>query len=278
MKQPQGYEIKGKENLICRLKKILYCLKQDPRQWYLKFDRFMIEQGYSRCHSNDCVYFKKLENGSYIILLLYVDGMLVAGSNMQDINVLKKKLSNSFAMKDLGATKKILGMRITRDNKYIKLTLSQGEYIEKVLERFRMQNEKPISTPLTNHFKLTKEMCPKTQEEIEYMSRVPYSSTVGNLMYVMVCTRPDIAHAMGVVSRYMKNPGKEHWEAVKWILRYFGGTTTHTLCFEGSGIVLQGCVDSDMAGDKDTMRSTTSYGFTKGGTILSWILKMQKVV
>jgi hypothetical protein len=65
-------------------------------------------------------------------------------------------------MKDLGATKKILGMRRTRDKKICKLTLSQGEYIEKVLEMFRMQNEKPISTPLATHFKLTKEMCPKT--------------------------------------------------------------------------------------------------------------------
>ena len=86
---------------------------------------------------------------------------------MKDVNVLKKKLSNSFAMKDLGATKKILGMRITRDRKNHKLTLSQGEYIEKVLERFRMQNAKLVSTPLASHFKLTKAMCPKTQEEIE---------------------------------------------------------------------------------------------------------------
>jgi hypothetical protein len=162
MQQPQGYEVKGKENLVCRLKKSLYGLKQAPRQWYLKFDRFMTEQGYSRCHSDHCVYFKKLENGSFIILLLYVDDMLVAGSNMQDINVLKKKLANSFAMKDLGAAKKILGMRITRDRKNRKLTLSQGEYTEKVLERFRMQNAKPVSTPLAIHFKLTKEMCPKT--------------------------------------------------------------------------------------------------------------------
>jgi hypothetical protein len=160
---------------------------------------------------------EKLENGSFIIFLLYVDDMLVAGTNMQDINVLKKKLANSFAMKDLGAAKKILGMRIIRDRKNHKLTLSQGEYTEKVLERFRMQNAKPVSTPLASHFKLTKEMCPKTQEEIEYMSRVPYSSAVGSLMYAMVCTRPDIAHAMGVVSRYMNNPGKEHWEAVKCI-------------------------------------------------------------
>jgi hypothetical protein len=84
----------------------------------------MIEQGYSRCHSDHCVYFKKIENGSFIILLLYVDDMLVAGTNMQDINVIKNKLANSFAMKDLGATKKILVMRITRDMKNRKLTLS----------------------------------------------------------------------------------------------------------------------------------------------------------
>jgi hypothetical protein len=76
--------------------------------------------------------------------------------------VLKNKLANPFAIKDLGAAKKILGMRITRDMKNCKLTLSQGEYIEKLLERFRMQNGKPISTPLASHLKLTKEMCCKT--------------------------------------------------------------------------------------------------------------------
>ena len=122
----------------------------------------MTEQGYDRCHSNHCVYFKRIDNERYIILLSYVDDMLVAGSNMQDINVLKRKLAKSFAMKDLGAAKQILGMRITRDKKNRKLTLSQGEYIEKVLQRFRMQNAKLVSTPLANHFKLSKEMCPKT--------------------------------------------------------------------------------------------------------------------
>jgi hypothetical protein len=134
--------------------------------------------------------------------------MLVAGSNMYYINVLKKKLYNSFAMKDLGVTNKILGMRITRDRKNRKLTFSQGEYIEKALERFRMKNAKPMSINLASHFKLTKEMCPKTQQEIEYMSRVPYSLVVVNLMYVMVCTRLDIVHAVGFVRRYMNNLGK----------------------------------------------------------------------
>ena len=83
-----------------------------------------MEQGYSRCHSNHCVYFKKLDGGSYIILLLYVDDMLFAGCNMQKMNVLKRKLANSFVMKDFGVAKQILGMRITRDRKNHKLTLS----------------------------------------------------------------------------------------------------------------------------------------------------------
>ena len=105
MQHPQGYEVKGKDNLVCRLKKRLYGLNQDPRQWYFKFDKFMTKQGYSRCHSDRYVYFKRLDNRRYIILLLYVDDMFVTGSNMQDINVLKRKLAKSFAMKDLGVAK-----------------------------------------------------------------------------------------------------------------------------------------------------------------------------
>ena len=180
-------------------------------------------------------------------------------------------------MKDLGSTKQILGMRIIRDKKNLKLTLSLSEYKEKVLEIFRMHDAKPVNTHLANHFKLTKEMCPKTQEEINYMSKVPYS-VVGSLMYAIVCTRPDIAHAVGVVRRYMNDLGKENWMVVKWILRYLRGITSHALCFGGSSTVLQGYVDSDMAGDKDSRRSTTWYVFIMGGTIVSWILKLQKVV
>jgi len=156
MHQPRGYEVKGNENFVCKSKNIFYGLKKAPRQWYLNFERFLTEKGYSRCHSNHYVYFKRLENGSCMILLLYVDDMFIARSIMQDINVLKKKLANSFVMKHFDAANKILGMRITRDKKNRKLTLSQDQYIEKVLERFRMKNEKLVSTPLANHFKLTK--------------------------------------------------------------------------------------------------------------------------
>ena len=110
------------------------------------------------------------------------------------------------------------------------------------------------------------------------MSKVSYASAVGRLMYAIVCTRPDIAHAVGVVSRYMNNPGKEHWMVVKWILRYLKGTTNQALCFGGSNISLQWYVDADMAGDRDNRRSTTGYVFVVGGTTVSLVSKIQSVV
>ena len=98
--------------------------------------------------------------------------------------------------------------------------------MEKVLQRFSMENAKAVSTPLPGHLKLTKEMCPKIQEEGDKMSKVPYVLAIGSLMYAMVCTRLDIAHVVGFISRHMSHPGIEHWNAVKWILRYLRGTST----------------------------------------------------
>jgi hypothetical protein len=86
--------------------------------------------------------------------------------------------------------------------------------------RFGMNNMKPIQIPLASHFNISSGLCPSNDEEKDYMSRVPYVNVVGSLMYAMVSTRPYISHAVGVVSRYMVNPGKEHWEVVKWVLLY----------------------------------------------------------
>ena len=187
-----------------------------PRQWYLKFDNFMERSGFKRCQMDHCCYLKKFSS-SYIILLLYVDDMLIAGSDMKEISKLKKQMSKEFEMKDLGPARQILGMSITRNKKDGSLTLSQEKYIGKVLERFKMNDEttKPRNTLLGSHLKLTKDQSPKSEEEKSEMAKVPYASAVGSLMYAMVCTRPDIAHAVGVVSRFMSDPGREHWEAVK---------------------------------------------------------------
>ena len=131
---------------------------------------------------------------------------------------------------------------------------------------------------MANHFKLSKEQSPKTAEERDHMALVPYASTVGSLMYAMVCTRPDIAHAVGVVSRYMANPGKEHWEAVKWLLRYLRGTSSTSLCFGKGKVTLQGFVDADLGGDVDSSKSTSGYIYTIGGTTVSCMSRLQKCI
>ena len=225
MEQPEGFKEKGKEDYVCKLKKSLYGLKQAPRQWYKKFEFVMGEQGYKKTTSDHCVFVQKFSDDDFIILLLYVDDMLIIGHNISRINSLKKQLSKSFAMKDLGPAGQILGMKISRDRGAKKLWLSQEKYIEKVLQRFNMDKAKAVSCPIANHFKLSTRQCPSTDREKEEMDRFPYASAVGSLMYAMVCTRPDIAHSVGVVSRFLSNPGKEHWAAVKWILRYLRGTS-----------------------------------------------------
>jgi len=181
-------------------------------------------------------------------------------------------------MKDLGSANKILGIQIHRDRKDRKIWLSQKNYLLKILRRFNMQDCKPSSTPLPINFKLSPSMSPSSEAERMDMSRVPYASAVGSLMYAMICTRPNIAQAVGVVSKFMANPGGEHWSSVKRILRYIKGTSNVALCFGGSRFVFLGYVDSDFAGDIEKRRSTTGYVFTLVGGAVSWLSKLQDVV
>jgi len=204
--------------------------------------------------------------------------MLVVGPNKAQIQELKAQLAREFDMKDLGSANKILGMQIHRDRKDRKIWLSQKNYLLKILRRFNMQDCKPSSTPLPINFKLSSSMSPSSEAERMDMSRVPYASAVGSLMYAMICTRPDIAQAVGVVSRFMANPGGEHCSSVKRILRYIKGTSNVALCFGGSGFVVMAYVDSDFAGDIDKRRSTTGYVFTLAGGAVSWLSKLQDVV
>ena len=233
MQQHEGFEVKGKENFVCKLKKSLYGLKQAPRQWYKKFDSFMMSQGYNRTTSDHCVFTRKFSNDDFIILL-YVDDMLIIGHDSSMIDRLKRELSKSFSMKDLGSVKQILGMKISHDRKNRKLWLSQETYIEKVLERFNMSKAKAVFSPIASHLKLNSKQYPTSEKDMKDMGKVPYASAIGSLMHAIVCIRPNIAHAVGVVSWFLNNHGKEQWEAMKWILRYLRGTFKVCLCF-GSG-------------------------------------------
>ncbi|KAH9706111.1 hypothetical protein KPL70_012113 [Citrus sinensis] len=216
-----------------------------------------------------------------IYLLLYVDDMLIACHEKTEIDKLKGLLSSEFEMKDIGPAKKILGVEIIRNRKVGTMFLTQKDYIEKVLIRFGMNETKPVQTPLASHFKLLAAMCPQTAVEQQEMLKVPYSNAVGNLMHAMMLTRPDISHALSVVSRFMSNPGIDHWRAVKWIMRYLRGTAEYGLLYVGSGDegnIQVGYVDSDFVRDLDKRRSLTGYSFTLGGCTVNWKATLQNVV
>jgi hypothetical protein len=141
-----------------------------------------------------------------------------------------------------------------------------------------MPDAKKLTTPIEPHFTLSSTQCTVTDEDVEYMSRVPYSSVICSLMYAMVCSRPDLSYAMSLVSRYMANPGKEHWKAVHWIFRYLRGTSKACLKFGRTGKGLVGYVDLDYATDFDKRRYLTGYVFTVGDCVVSWRATLQSFV
>ncbi|GJZ86393.1 zinc finger, CCHC-type containing protein [Tanacetum coccineum] len=168
----------------------------------------------------------------------------------------KSLLKKEFGMKELGEAKKILGIEIVRDRSRKILRVSQSGYVSKILNNFRIDNGKLVKMPLGGHFKSSLKDCPVRDCDVERMSKVPYANAVGSLMYLMVCTRPDIAYAVSIVSRYLASPGKNHSEAVKWILKYL----------------------RDYAKDPDKGRSITNYAFLVQGCIVSWKATLQYVV
>ncbi|KAH9667833.1 hypothetical protein KPL70_021191 [Citrus sinensis] len=200
----------------------------------------------------------------------------VAGSES-----VRSEYDSLFEMKDLGSAAKILGMQIKRDRCAKTLFITQSGYLKRVVSRFGMVNSNPVTTPVVAHFKLSKQQEPEEEADIDHIRRISYSSAVGSIMYAMVCTRPDVANGFGLVSRFMGNPGKEHWEAAKWLLRYLKGTEEYGVVFgqvnNASSKVL-GYVDSNFVGDLDKRRSVTSFVFTLCGGAVSWKSTLQSVV
>ncbi|RVW81995.1 Retrovirus-related Pol polyprotein from transposon TNT 1-94 [Vitis vinifera] len=199
MVQPENFESNDSKQLVCRLKRSIYGLKQASRQWYRKFDQ------------------------------------------------------------------------IHRDRSRGILGLSQKAYIDKVLSRFGMSNCAPEDTPVAKGDKFSLHQCPKNELEKKDMEIFPYASAVGSLMYAQVCTRPDIAYIVGMLGRYLSNPGMNHWKKAKRVMRYLQRTKDCMLTYHRSShLEIVGYSDSDFAGCLDSRRSTSGYIFMLAGGAVSW--------
>ncbi|KAA0060254.1 gag/pol protein [Cucumis melo var. makuwa] len=206
------------------------------------------------------------DNLEETIYMQQPEGFIIPGL-LTDI---KQWLATQFQMKDLGEADFVLGIQIFRDRKNKTLALSQASYIDKIVVKYSMQNSKRGLLPFRHEVTLSKEQCPKTPQDVEEMRHIPYASVVGSLMYVMLCIRPDICYAVGIVSRYQSNLGLAHWTAVKTILKYLRRTRDYMLVYGSKDLILTEYTDSDFQTDRDSRKSILGSVFTLNGGAVVW--------
>ena len=261
MDQPDGFVSKGQEGMVCKLLKSLYGLKQAPKQWHEKFDRTLTSAGFVVNEADRCVYYR-YGGAEGVILCLYVDDILIFGTSLNVIKEVKEFLSQNFEMKDLGEADVILNIKLVKEiNGGVILT--QSHYVEKVLSRFGYSDYKPVSTPYDASLILRK-------NKRIMRDQLRYSQIIGSLMYLASATRPDISFAVSKLSRFVSNPGDDHWKALERVMRYLKGTMNYGIHYTGYPRVLEGYSDSNWISDADEIKATSGYVFTLGGGAVSW--------
>ena len=274
LSSPEGLEVNGSRGKVfCKLKKSLYGLRQSPRCWNSTLDAKLREMGFRQTPSDPCMYITSSE-GKPLILAVYVDDIILAGKSEKLISEVKRKLAQYFEVKDLGILHHFLGVKVSYNEETGSVWIGQPRYTEKVLEKFGMDKAKPNKTPVSSSSRLR-----RRNDEEEGVDRSLYQSAVGSSLYLSTRTRLDISFAVSNVAKYCNDPSKEHWIAVKRILRYLNGSTHLGLLYtKQDPKEVIGYSDADWGGDNDDHRSTSGYIFQIGGTAISWSSRKQSSV
>lgn len=250
MEQPPGYVKEGQEHLVCKLKRSLYGLKQSPRCWSTVFRDHMESTGFKQSTADPCVFIKS-EKDDLTIVAVYVDDLIIVSKNPATMKKIKKSLTARFKMKDLGKLSYCLGITVVYDKERKYLLMHQKQYIQSLLENYGLSQAKPAPTPANVSVKLVKDDGVSKPVDPGY-----YQSMVGSLLYAAIATRPDIANAVGAVSKFNLCPTEAHMTAVKRIFRYLKGTINLGLKYKQDNCDLIGLSDADWAGDTDDRHST----------------------
>ena len=274
MQQPPGYE-QG-SGLVCRLHKSIYGLKQAPRAWHTKLNEKLTEMGFTASAADPGLYVLSPPDMSPLYLAVYVDDILPASKSVDLMKEVKSNLMTTFDTRDLGAATQFLGMEIMRDRPGRTLKLSQSQMVTALVDKYDLSHAKPKSTPLVPGTQLS---AAKSDDELLDTTLYHYSELIGSLLYLSVCTRPDIAQAVGALSRFMAKPTAEHWTAAKSVLRYLASTPDIGIVFspDDSDYPVGYC-DASYASDLDTRRSTTGYVFRFHSGAISWSSRLQPTV
>ena len=274
MEEPKGFESKsnGNERKVLKLKKSLYGLKQSGRMWNNLLHSFLVGQGFVRSDVDNCVYTRS-NNSSKTIILIWVDDLIISGSDLAAVEEVKVALSNKFRMKDFGQISEFLGIQFDFSDDGVKL--HQSNYVERILSKFQMSDCNPKFVP-----------CDASAAKIDFVDAQPfednrlYREIVGSLIYLSSCTRPDLAFVLTKLSQCLENPTEAHFKLCKFVLKYLKGSKSKGLIYyRGKGIDLIAYSDSDWGSSSDR-KSISGYCFklNKADSFVSWRTKRQNVV
>ncbi|KAJ9520572.1 hypothetical protein QJQ45_007425 [Haematococcus lacustris] len=271
MHQSAGYE--DGSGRVCRLHRALYGLRQAPRAWHARLKEELEQLGFTASAADSCL-FTMMRGSSKVLLAVYVDDCLLAVSkgDMGTLEWVKQQLAAVFDIHQLGPVEQFLGMRISRDRAARQLVLSQEQYALSVVDRYGLADSRPRAVPLSTAEQLQREGVQQQSE-----GGHSFAEVIGSLQHLAVVSRPDIAHAVGVLAKFMSAPTKEHWRVLRGVLRYVADTAAMGLMY-GASAGLVGFCDADFAGDTDTRRSTTGHVFMLHGGAVSWSSRRQPTV
>jgi hypothetical protein len=256
---------------VIKLQKALYGLKQASRSWWLALSKSLKNFGFKKIECDAGVFMYK-EARNFVIIIVYVDDILLCGSNKPLIMKKKIEFMKKWECRDLGEAKEFLSMKIERIGRSIQI--NQRTYLSKVLKTLDLQNAKSTDTPLPQGYS----PVPSTKTASPELKR-KYQSIIGSLLYLMLGTRPDIAFAVTKMAQFASNPSEEHLKRLMYIGRYLVGTQDYTLTYKGhdnQGLVLY--VDSDWASDPHSRKSVSGYFAQLAGGAVSWTSQSQKSI
>ena len=273
MLPPPGLEHLVKKGNVLRLKKAIYGLKQSPRAWYNKLSTTLNGRGFRKSELDHTLFTLNTPSG-IVVLLVYVDDIIITGSDKEEIQATKDFLKSVFEIKDLGEMKYFLGIEICRSKEG--LFLSQRKYTLDLLKDAGKLDGKTAKTPLEDGYKVPREG--EIEDSPPFKDAKLYRKLVGKLIYLTI-TRPDICFAVNQVSQHMQVPKEHHWGMVNRILMYLNGSADQGVWMGCNGSTeVVGYCDADWAGDRADRRSTTGYCTFIGGNLVTWKSKKQKVV
>lgn len=276
-KQLEGFIDRNNPDKVLKFVKALYGLKQAPRAWYDKLTSILKLDGFQRSTA-DYSLFLKGSGATFASVLFYVDDMIVSAASLDSIRAIVKFLKSKFEISDLGEPAYFLGIEIIRDKSTGTIKLHQTGYIKKLLQRFQMESSNPSDTPMDVN--CYNQILQKGKgKDVPESDVFPYAQAVGALIYLAVVTRPDIAFAVGIVSRFMSSPLPCHVTAVKRIFKYLNATSAHGLTYsKDMGYKVVGFCDADYANCPVDRRSVGAYTFLCAGSAVSWSSKKQTCI